>query len=48
MHCKVFVLCVHVLFYVVPLAMFLLRGMQEAALYEEGHRKHSGSGGLPA
>ena len=27
---------------------FLSRGMQEAALYEEGHRKHSGSGGLPA
>ena len=35
--------CCHMLF-----MFFLSKGMQEAALYEEGHCKHSGSGGLPA
>ena len=39
MHCKVFVLCVHVLF---------IKRHARGCFIWGGHRKHSGSGGLPA
>ena len=39
MHCKVFVLCVHVLY---------IKRHARGCFIWGGHRKHSGSGGLPA